>query len=562
MAADPKLRVLAAEKREISENDRFPAGKVVFRAARKKLSGGPRILTLSHPVKVFLPLLAQAGPASFLDVSALVENTNLTLLYAGVAIAVYLALLWLGRTLKRRLGIPLGWFYQMFCFAMALFVPSTLPQFDFPAGEKHIDAAAVLTATFVVISIVRHFIFNFRRGPENASLPKFVSQLVSTLIFLAAVAVVLQVIYEQPVPGLLAGAGVAGIVLGLALQDTLGNLFSGFAIYFGGQFKAGDWLLIDNHHAQIVEVNWRSTRLRTNDDIYLDIPNSNITKQTVINYDYPSKLHAMLLEIGLEYDAPPARVKEVLVEAALNCQHVLRDPLPNVYLKEFGDWAITYELRFWINDHTIYKSAFSEIRTNLWYSLRRNDIAIPYPIQGEYRYTFRPATDTTEAMREALKKAVFYPCLTQPQFEEILKAAKCVTFGAGENIITQGAAAGPMYILISGQAEVLVEAGGNSTCVARIGPGDCIGEVSVLTGDPRSATVRAMGDCQAVEVSKAILAPVAALSPEFLEALSDLLAQRRLQNEGRLAEASGARSSRQKDYSAGFLQKLKSFFEI
>jgi CRP-like cAMP-binding protein len=84
----------------------------------------------------------------------------------------------------------------------------------------------------------------------------------------------------------------------------------------------------------------------------------------------------------------------------------------------------------------------------------------------------------------------------------------------------------------------------------------------VLTGDPRSATVRASGDCQAVEVSKATLAPVAALSPEFLEALSDLLAQRRLQNEGRLAEASGARSARQKDYSAGFLQKLKSFFEI
>lgn len=513
-------------------------------------------------MKVFLPLPAQASPASFFNVSALVENTNLTLLYVGVAIAVYLALLWLGRILKRRLGVPLGWFYQIFCFAMALFVPSTLPQFKFGHVEDHIDAAALLTATFVVISVVRHLIFSARRDTENSSLPKFVSQVVSILIFLASIAIVLQVIYGLELPGLLAGAGVAGIVLGLALQDTLGNLFSGFAIYFGGQFKAGDWLLIDSHHAQIVEVNWRSTRLRTNDDIYLDIPNSNITKQTVINYDYPSKLHAMLLEIGLEYDAPPTKVKDVLIEAALNCQHVLRDPAPSVYLKEFGDWAITYELRFWINDHAIYKCAYSEIRTNLWYSLRRNDIGIPYPIQGEYHQEFRQPPNTSGAVREALKKAVFYPCLTASQFEDILQSAKCVTFGAGENIITQGAAAGPMYILISGQADVLVEADGNSTHVARIGPGDCIGEVSVLTGDPRSATVRALGDCQAVEVSKATLAPVAALSPDFLEALSDLLAHRRLQNEGRLAEASGARSARQKDYSAGFLQKLKSFFEI
>jgi small-conductance mechanosensitive channel/CRP-like cAMP-binding protein len=506
--------------------------------------------------------MAEAVTRPPFDVSSLIRLTDDGLLYIGVALGVYLALLWIGRVLKRRLGIPLGWLYHLFCFAMALFVPSTLPQFDFHEGEKHIDAAALLTATFVVISVIRHLIFDSRRTTENASLPKFISQVVSIVIFLAAVGIVVRFIYGQDVPGLLAGAGVAGLVLGLALQDTLGNLFSGFAIYFGGQFKAGDWLLIEDHHAQIVEVNWRSTRLRTIDDIYLDIPNSNITKQTVINYDYPSKLHAMLLEIGVEYDAPPAKVKDVLIEAALSCPHVLREPRPNVYLKEFGDWAITYELRFWINDHRLHKDAYSEIRTNLWYALKRHDITIPYPIQGEYSQEFRKPPETGDAVREALKQAVFYPCLTEAQFEGILNTAKCVTFGGGENIITQGDAAGPMYILISGQADVLVTSEGHTTCVARIGCGDCIGEVSVLTGEPRSATVRAVGDCQAVEVSKATLTPVAATSPDFLEALSVLLAQRRLQNEGRLAEASGARSERQTDYSAGFLQKLKSFFEL
>jgi small-conductance mechanosensitive channel/CRP-like cAMP-binding protein len=532
--------------------------------ARKKLSTPPGILPLSPRVKVFVPILAQARADSNFDLSHVIRDTNEWLLYMAAAVTIYLILLFIGRILKRRLGVPLGWFYQMFCFAMAMFVPSLLPQFTVEdSADPHIRAAALLTATFVVISFVRHFIFDSsRRRSDSASLPKFVSQVVSIIIFLAAMAIILQGIYGLEVPGLLAGAGVAGIVLGLALQDTLGNLFSGFAIYFGGQFKAGDWLLIEGHHAQIIEVNWRSTRLRTIDDIYLDIPNSNITKQTVINYDYPSKLHAMLLDIGLEYDAPPAKVKDVLIEAALSCTNVLRDPRPNVYLKEFGDWAITYELRFWIDDHSLQKDVYSEIRTNLWYALRRHDISIPYPIQGEYHQEFRKPAETGEAVREALKKAVFYPCLTPPQFEGILQAAKCVTFGSGENIIAQGDAAGPMYILINGQADVLVESDGASTCVARIGCGDCIGEVSVLTGDPRSATVRAAVDCQAVEVSKATLAPVVAASPEFLEALSDLLARRRLQNEGRLAEASGARSERQKDYSAGFLQKLKSFFEI
>lgn len=509
------------------------------------------------------PILAQGNSAWFANFDTVVQQTNQWLLYSGVAVVVYLILLGLGRMLKRRFGVPLGWFYQMFCFAMALFVPSLFPFFSCEdAVDHHINAATLLTATFVVISFVRHFLFDSRPRDESSSLPKFVSQVISILIFLVAAFIVVRFIYGQDVPGLLAGAGVVGLVLGLALQDTLGNLFSGFAIYFGGQFKAGDWLLIENHHAQIVEVNWRSTRLRTIDDIYLDIPNSTITKQTVINYDYPSTLHAMLLEIGLEYDAPPSKVKEVLTETALNCRDVLSEPPPNVYLKEFGDWAITYELRFWINDHSRYKDAYDEIRTALWYALRRHDIAIPYPIQGEYSQEFRPSEDTRPATREALKQAVFYPCLTAEQAEAILAAAKCVTFGAGENIITQGAPAGPMYILLSGRAEVLVAAGGQITPVAKIGPGECIGEVSVLTGDPRSATVRALGDCQAVEIGKSILAPIAASSPDFLESLSDLLAHRRLQNEGRLAEASGARSERQMDYRAGFLQKLRSFFEI
>lgn len=495
-----------------------------------------------------------------------VKSTNEFLIYVGLAVAVYLVMLFFGRVIKKRLGVPLGWFYHIFSVAMGLFVPSMLPQFqNYNAADPHIDAAVVLTGAFVAISFVRYYLFEAQARRDSATMPKFVSQLVSIVIVLAAGGIILGFIYNQNVGSLLAGAGVAGIVLGLAAQDTLGNMFSGFAIYFGGQFKAGDWLLIEGHHAQIVEVNWRSTRLRTNDDVYLDIPNSNITKQTLVNYNYPTSTHRLSLEIGLDYEAPPALVKRVLAEAALACPHVLREPAPNAHLKEFANFAVTYELRFWLNDHRYYSDTYSEIRTNLWYALRRNRISIPYPIQAEYR--FEPATHwhhEDNATAQALKKVIFYPCLTPAQFEKILSGAQIVTFGGGENIICQGAEAGPMYILISGRAEVFVNANGTNASVAKIGVGDCIGEISMLTGEARTATVRALEDCHAVELGKATLAPLLAESPELLESLSDLLAKRRLQNEGLLAEASGASkaSDRQKDYRAGFLHKLKSFFEI
>ena len=494
-----------------------------------------------------------------------IEITNQTLIFIGVAFGIYIALLVAGRFFKRRVGLPLGLGYHLFCISAALFVTSRLPGVDLPFGEKDLGAALVLTGACVVIGFVRHYCYDrFATGTGNSQVPKFLSQFASIAVIVAASLFVLQGVYELPVPGLLAGAGVLGLVLGLALQDTLGNIFSGFAIYFGGQFKAGDWLLVENHHAQIVEINWRSTRLRTNDDVHLDIPNNSITKQTVVNYSYPTSRHGIRMDIGLEYDASPTLIKQVLIDAALDCSKVLRNPEPTAYLKEFGDWSITYQLRFWIDDHEPLNAINSEIRTTLWHSLKRHKIAIPYPIQHEQSLPRpEPYVEDRELIRESMEKTVFASCLSEEQLEQIVATARIVRFGAGEKIIRQHAPAGPMYVLVSGEAEVFVETQGADASVAMLQPGACIGESSVLTGEMRSATIRARADCEAVEVNKATLAPIMSASQELLESLSEMLATRRMQNEGVVAGAtSGAQSEKKQDYKAGFLGKLKSFFAV
>lgn len=512
-----------------------------------------------------LPLAQAAAPAGTEDII----ETGLRLthdagIYFGCAIALYLVLLFGGRHLKRRMQLPLNWVYHLFCILTALYLPTLFSFVDFP-GEKHIGAALTIAAAFVVVGLVRHYFFDLllRKG-EGAQVPKFLGEFVSIAIIVAAVLIVLEFFYGQEVPGLLAGAGIIGIVLGLALQDTLGNIFSGFAIYFGGQFKAGDWLLVDGQHAKIVEINWRSTRLRTTDDICLDIPNSNITKQTVVNYNYPTNVHGIRLDIGLEYDAPPTLVKQVLTEAALDCPLVLREPAPSVYLMEFGDWSITYQLRFWLDDHLNYNPANSHIRTNLWYSLRRNNISIPYPIQHEMSLERpRPHIEDRDLIRDSISKAVFAPALSPGQLEEIVNHARIVRFGEGENIIRQDAGAGPMYVIVSGRAEVWIESGDRRTSVAVLEADACIGENSVLTGEKRTATILALEDCLAVEVDKATLAPIVSASPELLESLSELLAQRRMKNEGLVAEAAGsAGHAKKSNYKAGFLGKLRLFFEV
>ena len=516
-------------------------------------------------VGTILPLAQTAVPV---DPHKIIETglrfTQALALYLILAIAFYALLLVCGRVLKRRFELPLNWVYQAFCILAALYIPTIFSFIPVP-GEKHIGAALAIAAAFVLVGLVRHFLFDriLRKG-AGAQVPKFLGEFVSITIIVVVVVIVMKVIYGKNIPGLLAGAGIVGIVLGLALQDTLGNIFSGFAIYFGGQFKAGDWLLVEGQHAQIVEINWRSTRLRTTDDICLDIPNSGITKQTVINYNYPTNIHGIRMDIGLEYDAPPTVVKKVLVEAALDCPLVLRKPVPDVYLTEFGNFSVTYQLRFWLDDHFNYNPANSQIRTNLWYALRRNNIKIPYPIHEEIRMEKpEPHVEDRNLIRGSIRKAVFAPALSPAQLEEIVGNAKIVRFGQGESLIRQDAEAGPMYVIVSGRAEVWLESGGQRTSVAALGPDACIGETSVLTGEKRTATIIALEDCLAVEVDKDTLAPIISASPELLESLSELLAQRRMKNEGLVAEAAGSGSHATKSsYKAGFLGKIRLFFEV
>ncbi len=270
------------------------------------------------------------------------------------------------------------------------------------------------------------------------------------------------------------------------------------------------------------------------------------------------------MDLGLDYDSPPTLVKEVLAEAALDCPLVLRDPAPSVFLTEFGDWSITYQLRFWLADHADYNAANSHIRTTLWYSLKRHGIGIPFPIQHEMSLPQpEPVVEDRGLIRESLGRTIFASCLSREQIGQLAEAVRIIRFGKGESIIRQEAPAGPMYVLVSGRAEVWIESGGVRTSVAVLEPGACIGENSVLTGEKRSATILALEDSLAVEVDKSTVAPIISESPELLEGLSDLLARRKLQNEGVMAGASdAAQGARRQDYRAGFLTKLKAMFEV
>jgi small-conductance mechanosensitive channel/CRP-like cAMP-binding protein len=485
-----------------------------------------------------------------------------------VFIGTFFLALTLGRVLKRRAGVKLGVLYQLFCLALAFY--AALATYGVQANwRNHVGAAAVLLSTAFMVALINRYVWDwYFEQRKQTPIPQFLREVVGGLIFLIALLFVLSVGYhaERELNGVLAGSGVVAIILGFAGQNLFGGIIAGASLQLNRPYRVGDWLQVGERFAEVMEINWRSTRLRTNDGIYLDIPNNEIVRQTIINLHYPTQLHAMRVRIGVDYNAPPNRVKDSLARAASNAEGVQKDPPVKVYLVDFADHAVTYEVKFYMLNHAAYNEVTDRIRTNIWYELKRQNIKIPFPIrtlQLERRVAPSPRDEQAEA-RTILRGEPLFQCLSDAQIDNLIARAQVNQFGRGERVIEEGADGDSMLVLLRGAAQVSVSKNGSAVPVATLRSGDCFGEMSLLTGEKRSATVRAEDDCYVMEISKEVMGDVIRESPDCLRQLSEILARRKIESEGVLKGASlGAeRIAQEHEYRARFLKRLKSFFEL
>jgi small-conductance mechanosensitive channel len=485
-----------------------------------------------------------------------------------VFIATFFFALAIGRFLKHRAGVRLGILYQLFSFALAFY--AALATYGVHASwRNHIGAAAILLSTALVVALINRYVWDFYfEQRKQTPVPHFLREVVALLIFLIALLIVLSVGYhaERELKGVLAGSGIAAIILGFAGQNLFGGMIAGMSIQINRPYKVGDWLQVGERFAEVMEINWRSTRLRTNDNIYLDIPNNEIVRQTIINLHYPTNLHAVRIRVGVEYGAPPNRVKDALFRAASSAQGVVQDPPVRVFLVDFAESAVIYEIKFYMLNHARINEINDAVRTNVWYQLKRQRITIPFPIRTLQIHR-RPAPAVGEEhaeAREILRGESLFSCLSDAQIDSLVKQSRLNHFGRGERVIEEGAEGDSMFVLLRGAAEVSVSKNGSTIPVATLRSGDCFGEMSLLTGERRSATVRAEGDCYVMEISKSIMGEILRESPDCLNQLSEVLAQRKIATEGIIKEVwpSDEPDAKEKEYRATFLRRLKTFFEL
>jgi len=369
------------------------------------------------------------------------------------------------------------------------------------------------------------------RVPER--FPIIVQDTVIIGLFLVVATVVMQEKF-------LTTSAVGAVVIGFALQDTLGNMFAGLAIQVEKPFRVGHWITVGPFEGLVTEVTWRATKIRTKAGNLVVLPNAFMAKEAITNYSEPTAPTRLEVEVGVSYGVPPNQVKAAIAEALRNAPLALTSPAPDVLVKDFGASAVVYLVRFWINDFAKDSAARDEVRSAIYYSLRRHGYEIPFPMQIEIPRPEEPerASERIDRVSGILAPVALFAPLASDQRDELAARAVERIYGQGEKIVCQGEPGGSMFVVHRGRVRV-VEASGRE--LAAFEAGGYFGEMSMLTGQPRSATVEAVEECQVVELTAASLREVALANPEVVTRISAVVAERQADLDRQKAEAAAGR---------------------
>ena len=397
-------------------------------------------------------------------------------------------------------------------------------------------------------------LFNpWRQNRASDRVPAIVQDVIVIGLFVLAATLLLD---EK----LLTTSAVGAVVVGFALQDTLGNLFSGLAIQIEKPFRVGQWIRVGEFEGKVQEVTWRATKLLTKAGQFAIVPNSVMSKDPILNYSEPTIPTMIEVEVGASYDVPPNVVKRALHEALDNAPMVLREPPPDVLLHEFAASSITYRVRFWTDDFAHELSARDQVRSNIWYTLKRHGIEIPFPIQVQYDREEAPARPPgrVEQLAAQLGSVDLFAELGDVERAQLASTCREHLFGAGERIVKQGDPGRSMFVVLDGHVRITLEPSGQE--VATTAAGGFFGEMSMLTGDPRTATVRAIGDATLLEVDAERFRALAVQSPGLVERVGSIVLTRRIG----LAEAHAAADAVRARTTASqtLLSRIKAFLNL
>jgi small-conductance mechanosensitive channel/CRP-like cAMP-binding protein len=404
-----------------------------------------------------------------------------------------------------------------------------------PAQHDWLRVLSVLLLCFAMVLTGSLLVFDV--ALRRREIPRILRDLLQGVAYFITAAIVLTR-SDVDVTRVFTASVLTTAVLGLALQDTLGNIMAGLAMQLERDFEIGDWINVGDRNSPIVgrirEVRWRATTIVTKNGDLMLIPNSAVTRAMITNFSRPTAAHRQWVTVRVHFRHPPARVREVIVDAVRGLSFVRAEPAPDCLLLEFREDACTYACRYWIDDVLRDDVFDSDVRSVIWYALHRAGMEIPFPsrninVTEMNEDRIQRKRDEEYARRvDALSRVDVFRALDAEKVDRLSRRLRHVVFGPGEVILRQGDPGDSLYVVRGGQVAVQIGVLGVSKEVATLGDGQFFGEMSLMTGESRTATVVAKTDVECYIVDKEAFQEIVQEKPDLAGTISDILSRRQV----------------------------------
>ncbi|MBY5710563.1 mechanosensitive ion channel family protein [Rhizobium leguminosarum] len=385
-----------------------------------------------------------------------------------------------------------------------------------------------INAAWALIAFVRVFLI-FERQPREGRL---VQDLVIGLIYLGAILSVVAYVFSFPVGTLIATSGVLAIILGLAMQSTLSDVFSGIALNLGRPYAIGDWIVLnDGVEGRVVETNWRSTHLLNGSNDLVVLPNSFLAKVGLTNLSSPDRSHGATLTVRVVPTIGPSAIIDVMRAVLLSSDSILAEPKPGVQIKSLTSDAVELELSFRVKDigqagpakNEIFDLLYRHVKAAGLTLARPLDAAGPPPEQLQQEEMAKPHRPTPLKLLDAVP---LFSSLTEDEKETLAASMTRRTFKKDAILIEQGDTVASLMIVRSGALIATRQEGHKDVELGRLAPGDYFGESGLLIGVGEAASLRALTFVVVYEIAQASLMPLLHDRPGIAEELAATLLHR------------------------------------
>jgi len=407
--------------------------------------------------------------------------------------------------------------------------------------DKALDVLVWAGGTLLICLIIRIVVWRvIVKNTTKRNTPELIKQLLDFVVIIISIIFASKILFGQNVLAAVTALGALGIVISFGIKDLIQDLMTGLAVNLELSFALGDWVSVQDGQVgrisgQVVQINWRTTHILDENKKYFIVPNREIGNSTITVFSNPTPLTREEVIVEVDYEIPVKDAKRILTTAVMSVLDVRgfsQHPKPDVIVSSFPASGIEYKVRFWIYawDQITPPNAKDAVLSSAMRHLRLNALSPSFPKLQQFNVDKPDMLKSPELAKNTprfISNMSFFEPMTDEESDFVAERGKIVSWQKGELILKQGAEGDSMFIMLGGLVKAYVAGDdGRDIYVGQIQAGELFGEMSLLTGEPRSANVKAATHVTTLEISQEIFRQVLSNRPILGEKLSEIIAVR------------------------------------